>query len=287
MQARNGQIQAGQRQDTARADRTCSAPWQTWQGTAQHLLPWPHSPQLIPSPVRGVPAPAKAPQPQTGAPGFVPPLPGLLPTPQVLGRSPGTQHYPAAHLHSTQPPALTGSPSAKLGKALDHLKTEALAESCSRSPPLAQTLSRAIRLPRNPRHCIPRAPSLRDKNGTGNDTGDRGASGELPRVTTSPPSASVSPLPAAAPAGCGLRALQRVRCTLLDSLPPGNPGLGRDNSERPWQGPPRSPEQQDPRPHLPISFQDCWYRQSGTLGRGGCLGCGTLPPLAGVDRAED
>lgn len=50
-----GWAEAGHSQ--SRQDLLCT---QTWQGTAQHLLPRPQSPQHIPSPVREVPAPDQA-----------------------------------------------------------------------------------------------------------------------------------------------------------------------------------------------------------------------------------
>lgn len=90
--------------------------------------------------------------------------PGITLLPTCIPRSPSTHRQPK---HQSW-------------KALDHTKTEALAGLCSRAPPIAPTLPRAIRLPRILRCCIPRAPSLRDKNRTGDDTGDRGTSGALP-----------------------------------------------------------------------------------------------------------
>lgn len=80
-----------------------------------------------------------------------------------------------------------------------------------------------------------------------------------------------------------VRALQQESDPLCPH-PPSTPDLGGDNPGPLWQGPPGVPQHQDPRPRRPISFQDCQHRRSGALGRGGCLGWGTSPPLAGGDR---
>lgn len=105
------------------------------------------------------------------------------PSPQEESRLPALPHCP---------PAFRAAPSTqqckhKLGKALAHTKTEALAGQGSRSPPLRQTLPRAVQLPRILQHCIPGAPSLRDTNGTGDDPGDRGTVLSHHRVPQFPP----------------------------------------------------------------------------------------------------
>ena len=113
MQARDGQIQAGQRQDIARAGRTCSAPWQTRQGTAQRLLPRPQSPPIsVPAQREGsqprlqlhscnlVPLgsfpPCPAQPPAQPAPCSPSPwrAPSITPLTPALHTAPGTHHQP-------------------------------------------------------------------------------------------------------------------------------------------------------------------------------------------------
>lgn len=200
-------MQAGQRQDTARAGRTQpeqAGPALHSDLAGQGSAPAPQAPEppAHPQPSERGPSPRSSSTAQTGDPGFVPLLTGVPLTPQVLGRSSGTQHYPTAHLHSTQPQH-SSQPKHEAGEGFGSYKNGGTGRVVFQISTNFPNSSFSC-----PGPCSVPAPSHGDKNGTGDDTGDKSASGALSRATSSPPCDSVSSLPAAALAGCGLRVLQ-------------------------------------------------------------------------------
>lgn len=82
--------------------------------------------------------------------------------------------------------------------------------------------------------------------------------GHHPKVTTSPPRASVSPLPAAVLAGCRLRHRSKSQthavCPHFPSISPNAGGITQDLCGK---VPPEDTRHQDASVCQPISFQDC------------------------------